>query len=56
MKIYLVENVEHAPGRIEAIFAHRADAKRFASQCIADTAIVERTLFYGQPPNRDYNK
>lgn len=56
MKVYLVEDTENAPGRIYAVFAEEQDALDFAAMCLADCIVVERTLFYGQPPHRGYNE
>ena len=60
MIIYVVEDVGNSPGKIYAIFADKYDANMFHSavsyarntECI----IVERTLFYYQPPVCGYNK
>lgn len=56
MKVYLVEDVENAPGRIYAVFASETDAETFADMLDEDCAVFERTLFYGQPPVRGYNE
>jgi len=52
MKIYLVENISNAPGRVMAIFVNEQDAKYFSEamqlQFEIDTMVVERTLNYGQ--------
>ncbi len=56
--IYLVEDVADTPGRIYACFADDEDAEAFIiASGLKDRAEVEaRTLFYGQPPCRGYNK
>jgi len=56
MKVYLVEDCDNAPGRILGVFANREDAEFLVEHldCAAD--IQERTLIYGQPPNRGYNE
>lgn len=56
MKIYLVENVGASTGKIEACFASEEDAERFADSLCDEHEIVERTLFYGQPPIKGYNQ
>lgn len=50
--VYLIEDGDQAPGRILAVFAHLEDAERF---CPETACIVERTLWYGQPTDREYN-
>ena len=49
----MVENVENQ--RVYAVFAEHADALAFAwfFNCVA---VVERTLYYGQPPYRGFNE
>lgn len=57
--VYLVEDTGNAPGRIYACFASAEDAERFASAVAYErdttTEVVERTLYYGQPPVAGYN-
>ena len=59
MNVYLVEDVGNSPGRIYAVLASLDDAERFASAVAYDKGtecnVVERTLFYGQPPYCGYN-
>jgi hypothetical protein len=59
--VYLVKDVGNSPGRIYAIFASEKDAEKFLLSLSIDNfndsiAVVERTLFYGQPPNCGYNE
>ena len=58
MKVYLVVDVNNSPGRVLAVFADEEDAWDFieAAGLKGATVLEERTLFYGQPPNRGYNK
>ena len=60
MIIYVVEDVGNSPGKIYAIFADEDDANRFHSavsyELNTECIVVERTLFYGQPPVCGYNK
>lgn len=58
MKVYLVENVGNCPGRVQAVFAHKTDADAFCNFMNTEDAheVVERTLFYGQPPWPGYNE
>jgi hypothetical protein len=56
MNVYLVEDVGNSPGRIYAVMADKEDAEDFASRLDECVEVVERTLFYGQPSNRGYNK
>ena len=53
-KCYLVIVLEW--GDVLAVFADKEDAKNFASQIKEATEVEERTMFYGQPSNRGYNK
>lgn len=53
-KVWLVEDCGNSPGRIYAVFASEEDAVAFASFFEA-VNVVERTLFYGQPPICGYN-
>ncbi len=53
--VYLVEDCGNAPGRILAVFAHLEDAEAFCNM-LDHAAIVERTLHYGQPSNRGFNR
>ncbi|MNE80707.1 hypothetical protein D3C80_1773040 [compost metagenome] len=58
-KVYLVEDVGNAPGRVYACFASREDAERFADAVSyargTHAVVVERSLYYGQPPVSGYN-
>jgi hypothetical protein len=54
-KVYIVEDVGNSPGRIYAVFSKKEDAENFASYFEA-AEVVERTLFYGQPPYCGYNE
>lgn len=60
MKVYLVEDVGNAPGRVYAVFAHEKDAKFHAraveSEFSTECEVVERTLIYGQAPILGYNQ
>jgi hypothetical protein len=58
MKVYLVVDINNSPGRVLAIFADEENAEMFVDAArLWDVAeIVERTLFYGQPPNPGYNE
>ena len=60
VKVYLVEDVGNAPGRIYAVMASEADAERFADAVAYShgtmTQVVERTLYYGQPPIQGFNE
>lgn len=49
-KVWLVEDQHNNPGRIYAVFASETDADNFASFFKGEAGVVERTLFYGQPP------
>lgn len=53
-KVWLVEDCHNSPGRIYAVFASEQDAENFAS-FFEGADVVERTLFYGQPPVCGYN-
>lgn len=55
-KIYLVESVAYAPGRIYAIFHSREDAKMHQDAIDDETIIIERTLFTGQANNPGFNR
>ena len=57
MNVYLVEDQGNAPGRIYAVFVHREDAELFSDALpyMDRAAVIERTLFNGQPPIRGYN-
>jgi hypothetical protein len=53
MNVHLVEDTGNCPGRIYAVFAHPEDAQRFSDALVADgieSTVVERHLWYGQPP------
>lgn len=52
---WYVEDVGNNPGRIYAIFAHEKDAQDYATY-FEDVVVVQRTVFYGQPPRRGFNK
>jgi hypothetical protein len=54
-KVWYVEDCGNSPGRIYAVFASETDAENFASFFEA-ADVVERTLFYGQPPVCGYNE
>jgi hypothetical protein len=59
MNVYLVVNEENCPGRVLAVFADKNDAENFADSYFnreEGCDVVERTLFYGQPPVIGYNK
>ena len=58
MKVYLVVDIVNSPGRVLAVFANEEDAELFVdSPRLWDVVeICERTLFYGQPPRRGYNR
>jgi hypothetical protein len=56
MKVYLIESVGMAAGRIFAIFYSREDAKMHQKTIDEDTIIVERTCFTGQANNPGYNR
>ena len=55
MKIYLVEDTGNNPGRIYAVMSDKGDAYEFASM-LESAIVVERTLFYGQPPRHGFNE
>jgi hypothetical protein len=60
MNVYMVEDVGNSPGKVYAVFADKETADWFSSAVSYDnnteTLVVERTLFYGQPPICGYNK
>ena len=58
MKVYLVVDINSSPGRVLAVFADEENAERFVDAArLWDVAEVhERTLFYGQPPRKGYNR
>ena len=58
MKVYLVGDVFNSPGRVLAVFANEEDAVAFVvSANLGEVAeVYERTLFYGQPPRKGYNR
>lgn len=56
MKVYLVEDCDNAPGRILAVFADKPSAEAFLDMLDVAAEVEERTLWYGQPPNRGYNE
>ena len=58
MKVYLVVDTHNAPGRVLAVFADEENAERFVDAArLWDVAeVYERTLFYGQPPRKGYNR
>ena len=58
MKVYLVVDINNSPGRVLAVFADEEDAERFvdAARLWDFVEVCERTLFYGQPPHKGYNR
>ena len=58
MKVYLVVDINNSPGRVLAVFADEENAERFVDAArLWDVAeVCERTLFYGQPPRKGYNR
>ena len=58
MKVYLVVDINIYPGRVLAVFADEEDAERFvdAARLWDFVEVCERTLFYGQPPHKGYNR
>ena len=58
MKVYLVVDTHNAPGRVLAVFADEENAERFvdAARLWDFVEVCERTLFYGQPPHKSYNR
>ena len=58
MKVYLVVDVNNSPGRVLAVFADEENAELFVDSArlweVAE--VYERTLFYGQPPGKGYNR
>ena len=58
MKVYLVVDINIYPGRVLAVFADEEDAERFvdAARLWDFVEACERTLFYGQPPHKGYNR
>lgn len=56
MKVYLVESVGYAPGRIYAIFRSKADAELHQDSVEDETVIIERTVFTGQAENPGFNR
>jgi len=50
--VFLVVDQNNAPGRVMAIFVNAKEAEKF---CNDECSIEERTLWYGQPDNRDFN-
>ena len=58
MKVYLVVDINIYPGRVLAAFADEEDAERFvdAARLWDFVEVCERTLFYGQPPHKGYNR
>lgn len=56
--VFLVEDNNNRPGIIYAIFSDYEDAVTFlvVSKLEESAEIVERTLFYGQPPRPGYNE
>jgi hypothetical protein len=55
LKVYLVEDVENAPGRILAVMADAEEARQFAGQLTENAEVRPRKLWYGQPANLGYN-
>ena len=58
MNVYLVVDIVNSPGRVLAVFAAERDAELFVDSArLWDVVeIYERTIFYGQPPRKGYNK
>lgn len=58
MKVYLVVDINNSPGRVLAVFADEENAERFvdAARLWDFVEVCERTLFYGQPPRKGYNR
>ena len=58
MKVYLVVDINNSPGRVLAVFADEENAELFVDSArLWEVAEVnERTLFYGQPPRKGYNR
>ena len=58
MKVYLVMDIANSPGRVLAVFADKEKAESFVDSArLWDVAeVYERTLFYGQPPRKGYNR
>lgn len=56
MVVYLVEDCHNSPGEIYAVFASKREAYAFCYAFEGEAEVVERTLFYGQPPIEGYNK
>lgn len=58
MKVYLVMDIANSPGRVLAVFADKENAESFVDSArLWDVAeVYERTLFYGQPPRKGYNR
>ena len=58
MKVYLVVDTVNNPGRVLAVFADEENAERFvdAARFWDFVEVCERTLFYGQPPHKGYNR
>ena len=58
MKVYLVEDCGNSPGRVYAVMASEGDAEMFANAVEAHNKtqcdVIERELYYGQPPQPDY--
>lgn len=52
MRVYLVEDVHNAPGRIYAVFADAKTADKFIrfNNLEAEARVVPRTVFSEQPP------
>jgi hypothetical protein len=48
--VYIVEDSHNSPGRILAVFADEEDAQLFAYALHDPASIMERTLWYEQPP------
>jgi hypothetical protein len=53
-KVYLVEDQHNSPGKIYAVFSSETDAENFASFFKGEAGVIERTLFFGQPPHIGY--
>jgi hypothetical protein len=57
-KVYLIEDCGNSPGRIYAVMADEDDALSMGDAIEAakqtQCRVVERTVYYGQLPNRGY--
>ena len=55
-QVHLVVDCHNSPGKVLAVFASGDDAERFASCMPGEAEVESRTLFYGQPGIRGFNK